>query len=141
MESLMKAAAGFRSAAAALLLCAGCTAINLAPDTLAGTGWRIASVNGKLTPAVGDYSIRFTTEREFGARFGCNHIGGDYRLSGGTLTFGNVAMTLMGCPEPAGTFESEGSAIMARPLRVDFTDDRRMSLSNESGSIALTRTG
>jgi heat shock protein HslJ len=121
------------------LLCSSCTSINLAPDVLEGTSWRIAAVNGKTTPATGDYSMRFDADGGVGARFGCNHMGGKYRIAGDTLTVSNVATTLMGCAEPAGTFESEGSAILSRPMRVSFPGNERMGLSNEAGSIALGR--
>ena len=137
----MKAAAGFKALAlVAAALCTGCTSINLAPGTLAGTSWRVAAVNGNPTPPVGDYSVRFENRGAVGARFGCNHMGGHYRLAGSTLTVTNLASTLMGCPEPAGTFESQGSAILGRPMQVSFSSQHRMSLSNEAGSIALDRT-
>jgi len=44
---------------------------------------------------------------------------------------------LMGCPEPAASFESQGSAILQQPLQVAFTSNERMGLSNATGSIAL----
>lgn len=132
----------FRKAtlAAAAAMSAACTAINLAPQTLAGTSWRVAAVNGSPTPAVGDYLMRFESDGSVGARFGCNHMGGQYRLAGDTLTASNITSTLMGCPEPAGTFEAQGSAILSRPMQVSFSSKERMSLSNEVGSITLDRT-
>ena len=138
----MKVAVGFKTAAlvAVAWLCAGCTAIDLAPHTLAGTSWRVAAVNGTPTPSVGEYSMRFQGDGSLGARFGCNHMGGRYRLVGDTLTASDVASTLMGCPEPAGTIEAQGSAILSRPMHVSFASKERMSLSNEAGSITLDRT-
>lgn len=135
----MKAVVGFRAAAAAALaaLCAGCTAINLHPNVLEGTSWRVVTVNGTPTPAVGDYSMRFDTSGGVDARFGCNSMGGNYRIAGSTLTVTNLASTLMGCPEPANTFESQGATILARPIQVAFSSNERMYLSNEAGSIAL----
>jgi heat shock protein HslJ len=137
----MRDAAVIRTAAlaAAAALCAGCTAIDLAPHTLAGTSWRVVAVNGAATPTAGDYSMRFGSASRFGARFGCNHMGGEYRLTGDTLTAHNIASTLMGCPEPAATFESQGSAILQQPMRVSFASKERMSLSNDVGTIALGR--
>jgi heat shock protein HslJ len=135
----VQAAAGFRIPlwVAAAALCAGCTAINLAPGTLAGTNWRVATVNGKPTPTAGDYSMRFGFDGGFGARFGCNHMGGYYRLSGQTLVVDNLAQTLIGCPEPAASFENQGGAILGRPMRVRFSNGQQMGLSNEAGSIGL----
>ena len=104
---------------------------------LTGTDWRVVMVNGRQTPAQGDYSMRFGAGGAFGAKFGCNLMGGEYRLVGGTLTVSNLTQTLMGCPEPASTFESQGSAILGQPMQVSFTSNERMSLSNSVGSIAL----
>lgn len=139
MGSSMKAAAAFKAVALLAAACGGCTAINLHPNVLEGTNWRVAAVNGRQTPATGDYSMRFGTESRVGARFGCNRMGGNYRIAGSTLTVGNLAQTLMGCPEPAGSFESQGAAVLGRPMQVSFSSNERMSLGNAAGSIALDR--
>lgn len=106
---------------------------------LAGTKWHVVSVNGRQTPPKGDYSIRFGSDSAFGARFGCNAMGGDFRIAGGTLTVEHLISTLMGCGEPSASFESQGSAILQLPMQVAFTSMGRMSLSNSAGSIALDR--
>ena len=103
---------------------------------LAGTDWRVVTVNGQATPG-GDYSMRFGAGGSFGAKFGCNSMGGSYRLTGGTLMVSGLNQTLMGCPEPAATFESQGSAVLQQPMQVAFTSNERMSLSNAAGSITL----
>ncbi len=96
-------------------------------------------MNGHPTPAVGDYSVRFEQGR-IGARFGCNSMGGQYRLAADVLTVGDLAQTLMGCSEPAATFESQGAAVLGQPMRIAFASDERMFLSNTAGSIALDPT-
>ena len=136
----MKAVAGFSFrwlAIAAAVLAAGCAAPPAPPlADLTGTDWRVVSVNGRATPS-SDYSMRFGAGGAFGAKFGCNLMGGEYRLVGGTLTVSNLNQTLMGCPDPAASFESQGSAILQRPMQVAFTSNERMTLSNGAGSIAL----
>jgi heat shock protein HslJ len=134
MESSMKVVVVKGALAAAAALCAGCTAINLGPDTLQGMTWRIATLNGTPMPAVGDYTMRFNPGGNFGARFGCNHMGGRYRIAGSTLTVSDVTTTLIGCPEPERTFEAQGSAILQQPMQVSFTSNERMSLSNAAGT-------
>lgn len=81
--------------------------------------------------------MRFNASGGVGARFGCNSMGGQYRLVGDILTVSNLATTLMGCPEPAGTLERDGSAVLGQPMRIAFTSNDRMFLSNAAGSIAL----
>lgn len=123
--------------AGALNACAG-GPFQQAPITqLAGTSWRVSAVDGQPTPATGDYSLRFVPDGSIAARFGCNAMGGQYRLTGDPLTVGNLASTLMGCPEPAGTFEREGAEVLGLPMRIAFTSNERMVLSNAAGSIAL----
>ncbi|MFP5330329.1 MAG: META domain-containing protein [Alphaproteobacteria bacterium] len=137
----MKAAAASRRAslaALALLAVQACAAPPPPPIAeLAGTSWRIVAVNGRQTPATGDYSMRFEPGGQIGARFGCNAMGGRYRMVGGTLTVSELSQTLMGCPEPAASFESQGAAVLQRRMQVAFSSNERMYLSNEAGSIAL----
>ena len=64
-------------------------------------------------------------------------MGGHYRLVGDRLTVSDLASTLMGCPEPAATFEREGAAILSQPMQMSFTSNDRMGLSNAAGSITL----
>jgi heat shock protein HslJ len=123
---------------AAGLALAGCASTPPAPITdLAGTQWRVVVVDGQATPATGDYSMRFDANGGVGARFGCNSMGGRYRLTGDVLTVSNLASTLMGCPEPAATFEREGAEVLGQPMRIAFSSNDRMYLSNAAGSIAL----
>ena len=105
-----------------------------------GTEWRVVAVNGRPTPPIGDYWMRFGARNEFGARLGCNHMGGQYQSLGGTVTVTNLHQTLMGCPEPAATFESQASAILAARARADRAADGRVVLTNNRGTIALQRT-
>ncbi|HET9811038.1 MAG TPA: META domain-containing protein [Sphingomicrobium sp.] len=104
---------------------------------LRGTDWHIVAVNGHQTPAQGDYSMHFGADYSFGAKFGCNSMGGNYTQAGSTLTVTNLRSTLIGCPEPSATFESKGSAILGQPMAVSFTSNDRMSLSNAAGTITL----
>lgn len=124
-------------AAAMLAACAPAGPPGGAPITdLSGTSWRVTLVNGRPTPNTGDYSMRFE-DGGIGARFGCNSMGGRYRLTGDLLTVGDLAQTLMGCPEPAGTFESQGAAVLGQPARIAFDSNERLFLSNAAGSIVL----
>lgn len=124
----------------ALSACAMSVPIGKPYVQLRATEWRVVAVNGRPTPPVGDYWMRFGARNEFGARLGCNHMGGRYQSLGGTLTVTNLNQTLMGCPEPAGTFESQASAILAVRTRADMTANGRVVLSNTVGTIALERT-
>ena len=128
-----------RLLAGALLSLAACGTVPSPPSPLADSAWRVSSINGRPTPAgPAAYSMNFERER-LAARFGCNHIGGNYRVSGSTLTTDALVMTEMACAEPAASFEAQGTAILMQPMAIGRSG-ARMTLSNRVGSIELVRT-
>ena len=66
-------------------------------------------------------------------------MGGGFAEHGDTITVGQIAATLMGCSEPAATFESAGFAILDQPMRWQWRADSALVLTNSAGSIALAR--
>lgn len=120
---------------APLLLLAACAA---APDPLTSSEWRVAAINGHATPEEGSYRMRFQGGQASG-QFGCNHFGGEYRVSSGVMTTGAVTMTEMACAGPAGQFESWGIRVLQQPMRVQWRGERELRLSNGAGSIDLSR--
>jgi heat shock protein HslJ len=129
-------AAGFRVAALALAS-AACTSIAADARTFEGTRWHVAAINGRATPAQGDYRMEFKGGSASG-RFGCNGFGGRYSIASDKLVVREVRSTLMACSDPAGSFESAGSAILNQPMRMRWATSRRVQLVNSAGSIDLT---
>jgi heat shock protein HslJ len=116
----------------------GCAMASQAGSSLDGTRWQVAAVNGHATPRSEHYRITF--ERgQIGARFGCNSMGGPYRQRRNVIEPGQIAGTLMGCPEPAATFEQQGGAVLSKPMTIHRTSGDRVNLANAAGSIALVR--
>jgi heat shock protein HslJ len=105
----------------------GCGAAAMVPGGLAGTNWRVVAVNGRPTPAVGDFHMNFEASR-FGAKFGCNGMGGDYRLDGDTIVPGPVMGTRMACPDMS--FETDAGIVLSQPLRMLWTGGDRLRLSS-----------
>ena len=101
---------------------------------LSNTNWRVVSINGSQVPMSG-YYLNFMPDRVSG-KFGCNTIGAGYTVSGSTLNTGALMMTRMACPN--GSFEEQGTAIMAQPMTIAESGDR-LTLSNRVGAIELTR--
>ena len=127
---------------AAALAGAGCApvahGVPFQGASVEGTRWQVVEIKGRATPASDLYRISF--ERgQLGARFGCNHMGGAYRQVGGTIHVGQVASTLMGCPEPAGTFERDAGLILAQPMSVTWISRDRLELTNRAGGMKLAR--
>ena len=131
------AAAGFRLALVFGLF-AGCTSINATNSTFEGTSWQVTAIDNQPTPRTDAYRMTFRSG-QLGARFGCNHIGGNYRATGGTLIATNVHSTLMGCPELAGALEREALAVLQQPMRISWSSGAALKLSNSAGSMELQR--
>ena len=116
----------------------GCGGGTIAANTLAGTSWAVVAVNGKAVAGGGDYYVQFS-DRTLSAKFGCNAMGGAYRINGDHLSVGNMEQTLMGCPEPAATFEREASVLLRSNIRVEKIGGERLRLVSEAGTIELRR--
>ena len=131
-------AAGFRAAALALA-CAACTSIAADARTLDGTHWRVTAIDGRATPAAGDYHIEFRSGQISG-RFGCNGWGGSYAVARETLTTDRIVSTMMACSDPPASFESQGLAVLREPMHLSWAAEQKLTLSNSAGSIELDRT-
>lgn len=116
----------------------GCGGGTIASNTIAGTNWSVVSVNGRPAPAARDYYVQFS-DKQLSAKFGCNAMGGEYRINGDHLSVGNMQQTLMGCPEPAASFEREASVLFRSNIRVEKIGGERMRLVSEAGTIELKR--
>ena len=100
--------------------------------------WQVVEVKRLATPATADYFISFE-KGQLAARLGCNHMGGSYRQVGAVIHAGDIASTLMGCPEPAATFERDAGAILSQPMSVSWISRDRLELSNRAGGMKLVR--
>jgi heat shock protein HslJ len=116
----------------------GCGGGTIAANNLAGTNWSIVSVNGRPVPGGGDYHVRFS-DKQISAKFGCNSMGGQYRLNGDQLAVGSMQQTLMGCMEPSASLEREANAIFHGNIRIEKVGGERLRLVSEAGTIELRR--
>ena len=102
--------------------------------TLSGTNWTVVSINGRPTP-LRDFYLNFQPDR-VSAKFGCNSLGAGYSVAGSTLRTTAVMATRMACPDMS--FETAGSAILAKPMTVGGAGDE-LTLTNSAGTIQLRR--
>lgn len=115
----------------------GCGGGTIAANLLAGTSWTVIAVNGRPTPGLDNYYVRFS-DKQVSAKFGCNSIGGDYRINGDHLSVGNLIGTQMACGEPAMSLEREGATALRGNIRVEKTATG-LRLVSEAGTIDLKR--
>lgn len=140
-------AAGFRRLFPALALLGSCTSVQLGPQSLAGTEWRVTEIDSRPTPGGPDFAMQFQATQWHGG-FGCNGMSAEYRLAGNVLTIGRtdgqqfvpgrIMATERDCSStPTGHFEDEAVAILVKPMTVRFSSAHRMTLANDAGSIEL----
>jgi putative lipoprotein len=137
-EILFCKRSGAASAMALALACAACTTVAADARTFDGTRWHVTAIDGRATPATGDYHVEFKAGQISG-RFGCNGWGGSYTVGGETMAASQVVSTMMACPEPAMSFEGQGLAVLRQPMRWTWAAGEKLTLSNSAGSIALER--
>ena len=83
----------------ALLILAACSSVSADIEG----DWKLVSYGDATnpTPAIPnvDASINFDSTGQVGGNVGCNSFGGNYEMSGNTITFSSVVSTLMYCEE------------------------------------------
>ena len=73
---------------------------------LEGVEWVLAQVEGAAVPEGVEATLTLEAEaRSASGSGGCNRFSGPYTLVGGSLTFGALAATRMGCASPASDVE------------------------------------
>ena len=117
----------------------GCGGGTVQQVGLASTNWTVIAINGRATPGGAGYFLNFTLDT-LSAKFGCNGMGGGWRLNGDHLSTGDLSQTLIGCPEPSATFERLGNAVLRSNMRLERTGGETMRLVSEAGSIDLKRS-
>jgi putative lipoprotein len=66
---------------------------------LIGPVWELDALDGEPSAAGIETTLTFSREGQIGGNGGCNAFGGDYNVSGGTLSFSNIFSTMMACPD------------------------------------------
>lgn len=105
-----------------MFVLAGCRGSTAAPEGV----WRLISLNGAPVLEGGQLTIEFKKGDQVSGASGCNSFGGGYQLSGASLDFSNLAMTLMACAD-AGVMQQE-SAYLAALEAVDTIEVGETSL-------------
>ncbi len=68
---------------------------------------------------------------------GCNSFSGDYRLSGSTVAFGDVASTAMGCLQPGVNERESAFHRLLNIIRGWAIADDQLHLLDEAGTVSL----
>jgi heat shock protein HslJ len=109
------------------------------PNTLAGSAWRVVSVNGRPPVAGSEPTAIFAATDVKGSAV-CNSYGGQYAYdpSTGAIAFRDLAMTAMACVEPARN-DVEGAFTLAinQATSASIDPGGRLVLAGPGGEIVL----
>ena len=102
---------------------------------LGGTSWKLVSYGpaSAVSPAVAgvETNLTFGPGGQLSGQLGCNSMGGEYTVSGQTVTFTSIYATEMACDEPR--MMQEGVALQVLSGTVSFV------LSGQAGdNLILT---
>jgi heat shock protein HslJ len=102
---------------------------------LQATYWKAVELAGKPTPSQNpnrEAHLVFQASGRVSGSDGCNRITGSYERKGDAITFGQMAGTLMACPDSAG-IEQGFHAALKGATRVQIAGDR-LELLDASGT-------
>ncbi len=106
--------------------------------------WTLTSYGSSTNPTPAapdaDTSIEFASDGTLAGNVGCNGFGGDYKVDGDKIVFGQIISTLMFCEGPVGEQEAVTLAVFAEsaPFVVDG-DTLTITSADGSSVIVLAR--
>lgn len=102
-------------------------------NTLQGTEWVLASLNGNALLEGKEITLRFG-ETSIEGSGGCNTYGGSYTASEDSLSLSGVHWTEMGCMEPQGIMAQEQAYFQALNAAAGYqVNGDRLELYDEAG--------
>ncbi|MCV7225184.1 META domain-containing protein [Mycolicibacterium komossense] len=146
--------AGTRAVATAfaLVALAGCSSAS-EPRSLAGTSWQLTAIQSMddaegstPVPDPGAFTVAFGTDGHATFRFDCNSGSGSFESTpsadgtSGSLTFGTVAVTEMGCPGPS-LDQKVGAALPHVTSYLIRDEHLNMSLMADGGILTWRPAG
>lgn len=112
--------------------------------SLAGTTWKLASYGPKVAQTAAasdvDTSLVIGTDGKLSGNMGCNSMGGEFTVSGDSITFKNVYATEMYC-EPESRMLQEGAALKVLQGTATYkVDGDVLTVTSSDGLDVLTFT-
>lgn len=108
--------------------------------TISDVEWTLTQLGERTAPvgARGEApSLRFDADGSVSGYGGCNRVRGPYTVAGDRLTFGNLAMTMMACPDGM-DLERDFARALGRVTRWARAGDV-LTLSSDAGPVATFR--
>ena len=126
---------------AGALVAAACSSEVTGPSDIEGGVWRLESMEFERARVFvpedpSRFTVQFDADGRIGVRADCNQCGGSYTLSGGRLTAGPLACTLVACPTSRG---QEFATLVDGSSELEIEDDGKLEIESAEGTLVLTR--
>ena len=111
---------------------------------LEGTYWKATELAGKPTPtqdATREAHLLFQPAGRLSGSDGCNRITGSYQLRGDTVTFGQMAGTLMACINASAEIEGAFREALKSATRLTVVGERLVLFNTAGNRIAVFTAG
>lgn len=107
-------------------------------DPLTGTSWQVEDIAGGGVIDGSKATVQFPEPGRVAGNASCNRYMGGYERDDASLTFGNLAGTMMACPEPLMAEEQRFHQAMGQVTgwRIDPQTDR-LHLVDEAGDTMV----
>ena len=102
--------------------------------------WKLISYGSPANPTPAapdvDTSIEFASDGTLTGNVGCNGFGGDYKVDGDKIVFGQIMSTLMFCEGPVGEQEATTLAVFTEsaPFAID---GNTLTITSADGSSVV----
>lgn len=105
-----------------------------------GDSWRVEDIAGRGVIDNARTTLRVDADGKVSGSTGCNHFAGVARVSGGAISFGNLAVTMRACLPALADQERKflDALKLARTARLDATG--RLLIVSARGDTLLTLT-
>ena len=117
-----------------LVACAGGTSASITGQ------WKLVSYGpvSSQTPAAPDVdtSIEFGSAGKLNGNVGCNSFGGDYKVSGDTISFGPIMSTMMACLNQSGDQEM-GTLSVLKDSAKFVLDGNKLTITSADGKSVI----
>ena len=108
------------------------------PPALTGAEWQIYELAGSETLPVTP-TLAFSDEGRFSGMGGCNRMMGSFTQDDTALRFGQVAATMMICPEPQMNLERAVHDALSRVTAHRFDEDTLVLLDGDTVLLRARR--
>lgn len=104
-------------------------------ETLTGAEWQVVELAGGALPADVVPTLTFDAEGRMSGYSGCNRMMGGWSQDGNSLTFSQVAGTMMACDEARMAVERRMHAALGAVTRVALTPGGALELLGADGLL------